>query len=397
MRRDLRACPGGIKDKVPRPSFFVSFVVFGRNVGKIVERNVILVIVVFKHVIAQIDIDIVVIFQDHIIIGHFVGFCLECGRIFVVSRDHAAFGGVQFNHFTRVRADDRVAVQVVKPFAGCRANALCTPFCLGHAISLLKTAESYRRFRALAIGLVHCQSLWPMEADPSRMTDYTLPGEPSIALVLRRSARARRITLRVSQLDGRVTLTLPQHTSPAEAIAFAKSKRDWIMRNLARQPSFVQVQIGTALPVEGRECQVQTGSGRAVRFEEGRIFVPGGKPVAATVRGALKERARARLATLSDGYSVRLGLPYSRITLRDTRSRWGSCTSDGGLMYSWRLILCPPDVMAYVAAHEVAHLAEMNHSPAFWSVVEQLFGPYALQRSWLRENGAKLHRFRFED
>jgi predicted metal-dependent hydrolase len=91
-----------------------------------------------------------------------------------------------------------------------------------------------------------------------------------------------------------------------------------------------------------------------------------------------------------------LGRRFSRLSLRDTRSRWGSCSSRGGLSYSWRLILAPPDVLDYVAAHEVAHLAEMNHSPAFWALVARLCPGYQAPRGWLRREGAGLHRYRFD-
>ena len=107
--------------------------------------------------------------------------------------------------------------------------------------------------------------------------------------------------------------------------------------------------------------------------------------------------ARDVLATACDAYAARLGRPYAGLTLRDTRSRWGSCSSAGRLMFSWRLILAPPEVLRYVAAHEVAHLAQMNHSPAFWAEVTRIHGPYAAERKWLRTEGNALHRFRFGD
>jgi predicted metal-dependent hydrolase len=90
-----------------------------------------------------------------------------------------------------------------------------------------------------------------------------------------------------------------------------------------------------------------------------------------------------------------LGLPFGRVTLRDTRSRWGSCTSAGDLMFSWRLIMAPSAVLDYVVAHEVAHLAEMNHSDRFWAQVERLFPDHAAPRAWLRRNGAGLHAWDF--
>src|SRR5690606_4279045 len=111
----------------------------------------------------------------------------------------------------------------------------------------------------------------------------------------------------------------------------------------------------------------------------------------------LKTVARDRLATASDRYAVALGRPYGRLTLRDTRSRWGSCSAAGDLMYSWRLVMAPAEVLDYVAAHEVAHLAEMNHSPAFWDVVARLCPDYRRHRTWLRANGGALHRVRFTD
>ena len=108
-----------------------------------------------------------------------------------------------------------------------------------------------------------------------------------------------------------------------------------------------------------------------------------------------KGGARDRLAGACDDYAALLGKPYARITLRDTRSRWGSCTSDGRLMFSWRLIMTPPEVLDYVAAHEVAHLAQMNHSPAFWAEVTRIYGDYQAPRQWLRDHGGGLHRYRF--
>jgi len=223
-----------------------------------------------------------------------------------------------------------------------------------------------------------------------------LPGDPPIPLILRRSARARRISLRISQLDGRVTLTLPKRLAEREAMDFARSKEDWIRKHLDARGDDVVVGIGSELPLGGRVYPVLAGTGQRVQITDDGIFVPGpaeraGKRLCAH----LKEVARDRLAAASDDYATLLGRSYARISLRDTRSRWGSCTSDGGLMYSWRLIMAPPEVLDYVVAHEVAHLAEMNHSPAFWAGVARIYGDYGPPRRWLRAHGGTLHRYKF--
>jgi predicted metal-dependent hydrolase len=230
------------------------------------------------------------------------------------------------------------------------------------------------------------------------MTDTFLPGTPPVPLVLRRSARARRISLRISQLDGRVTLTLPKRVPECEALAFAHEKEGWIRKHLAARAEHVLVGIGTELPIGGRMHRVTSNGGRRVSFVEEEVSVPGAaERVGRRLEGHLKQIARARLAAASDLYAAKLGRPYTAITLRDTRSRWGSCTAQGRLMYSWRLILAPPDVLDYVAAHEVAHLAQMNHSPAFWQEVENLYGDYRAPRQWLRQQGNDLHRYRFKE
>lgn len=221
-----------------------------------------------------------------------------------------------------------------------------------------------------------------------------LAGVPGIEVVVKRSTRARRLSLRVSSLDGRVTLTMPNSVRSAEAQAFAEDRQDWIAEAISRVPATIAVGVGMALPVEGRLRQVTPGL--RARIDEDSLFVPPDRATSAT-RGLLRALARDRLVVAADRYAATLGKPYRAITLRDTRSRWGSCTSEGRLMFSWRLIMAPPSILDYVAAHEVAHLAHMDHSKAFWQTVEAMYPNWRVQRDWLRERGGALHRYSFGD
>ena len=229
------------------------------------------------------------------------------------------------------------------------------------------------------------------------MVQKVLPGNPPIDITLRRSARARRISLRVSGLDGRVTLTLPRRGTEAEALGFARSKEGWIRGQLARRPTAQRVALGAVIQIAGCDVTVTEAPVRAPRIEGARLLVPGGGATGARIEAFVKRLARDRLAEASDRYAAALGRRYGRLTLRDTRSRWGSCSSRGDLMYSWRLILAPPEVLDYVAAHEVAHLARMDHSPAFWAEVARLMPGYGEPRRWLRMHGATLHRWIFRE
>ncbi len=223
-----------------------------------------------------------------------------------------------------------------------------------------------------------------------------LPGAPPVEITLRRSARSRRFSLRVSQLDGSVTLSMPTRAREAEAMDFARAHESWLRAALARRPALAVVTLGDCIPVEGQMLTLTPGSGRSTRIDGSSLLIPGDPAqTAARTAAFLKTLARDRLAAASDHYAAQIGRKVSRITLRDTSSRWGSCTQAGALMYSWRLVMAPPPVLTYVAAHEVAHMAQMNHSPAFWSVVARLYPGWQTQRAWLRTQGKHLHAYQF--
>lgn len=231
------------------------------------------------------------------------------------------------------------------------------------------------------------------------MKQLILPGEPPITVTLRVSARAKRLSLRVSQLDRKVSLTLPRRASKREARAFLAERAEWVRKHLAAAPEPRPLTPGGEVLFEGRAHRLIASGGRTARLGDGVITLPKGAPekTGARLAALFKAQARARLGEASSRHAATLGRQFSALTLRDTRSRWGSCSSEGRLMYSWRLVMAPPEVLEYVAAHEVAHLAEMNHSPAFWQNVARLCPDYHAPRQWLRKNGALLHAYRFRD
>ena len=223
------------------------------------------------------------------------------------------------------------------------------------------------------------------------MAAITLDGAP-LEVASRVCARARRITLRVGAADGRVTLTRPRGVPESEALAFASARGAWLRARLAALPAAVAVAPGATVPVEGVPVRVVAGARPALAG--GEMRVPAERPGPAAER-LLRARAAERLVPLCAAHAAVLGCEVARIVLRDTRGRWGSCTAAGRLMFSWRLAMAPPAVLAYVAAHEAAHLAHMDHGPAFWAAVGRLMPDHEAPRRWLRAEGAGLHRYRF--
>ncbi|MCU4651216.1 M48 family metallopeptidase [Roseibacterium sp. SDUM158016] len=234
-----------------------------------------------------------------------------------------------------------------------------------------------------------------MSSKPTVST-HVLPGDPPVEVVLRRNRRAKRFSLRVSRTDGRVSLSLPAWAPEAEALAFLHDRADWVRHHLDRAPAPQLARIGASIPVCGVLRPVIEGAGRTARFADGTIHVPAGPREGPRLRALLTALARERLSRAVAVHAQSLGRVPGRLTLRDPRSRWGSCSARGDLMFSWRLIMAPPAVLDYVAAHEVAHLAEMNHSPAFWSLCRRLCPETDAHRRWLRAQGPALLAWNFD-
>ncbi|MDO5642112.1 MAG: SprT family zinc-dependent metalloprotease [Paracoccus sp. (in: a-proteobacteria)] len=218
-----------------------------------------------------------------------------------------------------------------------------------------------------------------------------------IAVHVRRNARARRMTLRVARAGGRVVLTLPTRASLSEGRDFAQSRAEWLHLTVARMPACQRVTEGALIPVAGREVLLRALPLRQVTLADGVLGVPQSRAMGASVQAWLKHRAHVALREAVGRHAATLGRAPRAMSLRDTRSRWGSCTADGRLMFSWRLAMAPPEVLDYVAAHEVAHLAHMDHSPRFWAEVSRLMPGHAPHRAWLRDHGAALQAWQFRD
>lgn len=222
-------------------------------------------------------------------------------------------------------------------------------------------------------------------------------GDPPLLVTIRRSARARRLTLRLAAGTGAATVTAPPRVGLREIRRFLTAHEGWLAERRARLPGPVVPCPGASLTLRGRTVALTRTDGRRVHHAGDELAVPGRDDAAfrGKLLGWLRETARTEAAAACDRHAAALGRGYARLTIRDPRSRWGSCTSAGNIMLSWRLILAPEEVLDYVAAHEVAHLAEMNHGPAFWRTVGRLMPDYQPHRAWLRANGAGLHRLQF--
>jgi predicted metal-dependent hydrolase len=226
-------------------------------------------------------------------------------------------------------------------------------------------------------------------------------GSQVFAIRLRRHRRARRYTLRIHPSDREAILTMPPRGNLADAKDFAQRHGAWIAARLGRLPKAAPFMHGTVIPLRGVPHRiVHRAASRGTVWTEMRdsgekiLCVAGGEAfVDRRVADFLKREARKDLAKASANYAAALGVKVKRISIRDQSSRWGSCTSAGSLSYSWRLILAPPFVLDYLAAHEVAHLVEMNHSARFWRVVGRICSSVDRAKAWLDTHGNDLHRY----
>ncbi|MBB4005256.1 M48 family metallopeptidase [Aurantimonas endophytica] len=227
-----------------------------------------------------------------------------------------------------------------------------------------------------------------------------LAGGP-LPVTVRRNPRAKRIILRLAPGGAGVVVTAPRSTPARTINEFLERHRGWVEGRLARIPASIAVVDGATLQLRGEAVSlVHRPDLRTSRFESGeaggRLLIGGdARHFARRVADALKREARRDLEASVARHAASVGLQPRAITLKDTRSRWGSCTADRRLAFSWRIVMAPPAVLDYLAAHEVAHFREMNHGPGFWALCRDLCPEMDFGRDWLKRHGAQLHAIDF--
>ncbi|MPZ58584.1 MAG: DUF45 domain-containing protein [Rhizobiales bacterium] len=246
---------------------------------------------------------------------------------------------------------------------------------------------------------------------PLRALLFRRPNEPQVIEIhfdqavflvrLRRNRQARRYTLRIQAATREAVLTMPPRGSLRDAKAFAEKHGGWIAARLGRLPKAAPFAPGVVVPLRGVPHRIEHR--RGVRGTvwmdtsdggERLLCVAGELPhFARRIGDFLKREARRDLEAASRRYLAELGVTARRITVRDQSSRWGSCSTAGALSFSWRLILAPPYVLDYLAAHEVTHLVEMNHSSRFWRLLERICPSMRQAKAWLDVHGTDLHRY----
>lgn len=216
-------------------------------------------------------------------------------------------------------------------------------------------------------------------------------GASTVALKLVRHRRARRYVLRVTDAAD-VVVTMPRWGSVEEARAFAAGHLPWIARERLRRATDGAARAwspGSEIWLRGERCAIEVEDG-VVRAGDVQARLAADANVTAALRRALREQAKRELPPRLMALAEQSGLRVSRISIRDQRSRWGSCSTRGSIALNWRLLLMPPSVSDYVIWHELMHIRRADHSPAFWTLVEQVCPDYRTARTWLRAHGKEL-------
>jgi len=221
-------------------------------------------------------------------------------------------------------------------------------------------------------------------------------GNEEAPLMFRHNARARRMILRTDPKTGGAVVTLPPGVDYETAREFAQGRAGWLVSRLAKTPPVMVFCDGATVPYLGTEHEIRHRPDMrgTVVLEDGALLVAGkAEHLARRLRDWMKAEARREISQRAGEKAAALGKKHGRITIRDTRSRWGSCSHGGDLNFSWRLVMAPHWVLDYVVAHEVAHLVEHNHSPRFWAQVARISDDVERACDWLKRHGAHLHQY----
>lgn len=211
----------------------------------------------------------------------------------------------------------------------------------------------------------------------------------------RRSVRARRVALKIDPQLGGVVITLPPKSSRRAGLALLRGHETWVAERLAALPAPMTIVAGGTIPVSGKThlIVIDPKHRGAALIGDSQIRVSGQPEfVARRVRDALQSLARDKFRASAAAKASLIPAVLRGVRVKDTTSRWGSCTADGTLMFSWRLVMAPEFVQDYVIAHEVAHLRHMNHAPTFWALTDSLTPHRRAATAWLHNHGPGLLR-----
>ena len=218
-------------------------------------------------------------------------------------------------------------------------------------------------------------------------------------LQLKISPRAKRIALRLDTSARKMNLVVPKRFSMARALDFAIQHKNWIDEKLGELPQIITLENGSTIPLLGRDRKLNisydiTLKRTSIILNDNEILISTNlENPTPRLKRFLKKEAENTMANLAREKAATINKTISDVHIRDTKSRWGSCSPDGRIMLSWRLIFAPWDAMDYVVAHEVAHLEHMNHGREFWRLCESLCDNYKSGKIWMRSNGHELLRY----
>lgn len=216
---------------------------------------------------------------------------------------------------------------------------------------------------------------------------------------VKRSKKSKRVALRLDPVERVVNLIVPERMPLAKAYRFASEHEDWVLKTLEKLAPVVPFTHGTNLPIFGDTVRLNIKRDPTIKRtkiiqhdNELEIHTYQDDPTN-RITTHLKKIARTGLADLASEKADMIGKTIKAITIKDTKTRWGSCSHDKELSFSWRLIFAPYDAIDYVVAHEVAHLIHMDHSREFWSLCEKLSCNYKEGKYWMKQNGNTLMRY----
>jgi predicted metal-dependent hydrolase len=228
-------------------------------------------------------------------------------------------------------------------------------------------------------------------------------GDRAMPLTIRENRRATRITLRIEPGGRALNLTVPAGLLKREIDDFLDRHQGWLRTKLAKFSVDSSIRPGGRIAFRGVSHRIEhTGTLRGLT----EALLVDGEPVLRVsgledhmgrrLSAFFKKEARKDLEVLVARHAAAIRKPIKSVSMKDTRSRWGSCSWDGNLSFSWRIVMAPPLIIDYLAAHEVAHLKEMNHGPKFWALCKQLCPRMEEARKWLKQHGSQLHAIDFE-